>query len=69
MNTVANRKMATVWATSSHLVLLFVRLAGSSKALMHWKKRMMTTPSDRLNKEVKEDRQTHRSAYHRISHR
>ena len=44
VNIVTNRKMATVWATSSHLIPPLVRLTGSSKVHIHRKNRMMEVP-------------------------
>ena len=68
--TVTNENIAVVWARSGHLVPPLVRLAGSSKALMHRKKKTMTIPR-MINPTdgVSVDNRVHKSPYRRISRR
>ena len=44
MGIVENENRAMVWATSTHLVLLLMGLAGLSNAHIHWKNRAVTIP-------------------------
>ena len=41
---VKKENMATVWATSTHLIPLLTGLTGLSNAHIHWKKRATTIP-------------------------
>ena len=43
---VKNENIATVWATSAHLMPLLMGLAGLSNTPMHWKNRAMAIPEE-----------------------
>ena len=67
MEIVKNRNMATVWATSAHLMPFPMGLAGLSNVPIHWRNRATVIPKKASpTGTVSADAQVCRSAHRRI---